>query len=158
MGRKRLTDEEKKKRGTFRADKSEKAYADKDVSNVVKGLFLPRIPEPELNLDEVGKKKYLEVAQMLLDQGNLTMITQMKAELAGLQWQKFYAKAKAGEPVTASDENQMQRLLDALGIAEKAPVMAGTEQPNKFRACGFANDPASSFRLLKTATAAPRKR
>lgn len=55
-GHNRLSDEEKKRRGTFRPDNSAEVYNARAAEKIVSGPWLTRIPDPELPLGKLGKK------------------------------------------------------------------------------------------------------
>ena len=139
-GNRGLSDEEKRRRGTFREDQSEKVRLEGIASKVVTGPWLDRIPEPTLPLNEVGKKKYDDLTRQLFEQNKLTIVTQMHAEIAAGQYEKIHALRTAGKQPSASDVTQFQRALDALKIAEDAPTINNPAgKKNKFAACGFSN-------------------
>lgn len=139
-GHNRLSDEEKRRRGTFRADQSDKIYEDRAASKVVAGPWLERIPEPELPLNEVGKKKYHDLARALYDANKLTSVTRMQAEQAAVLHQEQHRRLTAGEPIPASLSEKLQRALAALKIAEDAPQIKNPEAAqNRFAASGFSN-------------------
>lgn len=139
-GKRGLSDEEKKRRGTFREDTSEAVRLANVAAKVVTGPWLDRIPEPTLPLGEVGRKKYEELARQLFDQSKLTLVTQMHAEVAAGQYEKIYALRTADKHPSASDITQLQRALDALKIAEDAPPINNPAgKKNKFTVCGFSN-------------------
>ena len=48
----RLSDEEKKRRGTFRADTSEEAHRARAAEKIVSGPWLSQIPKPTLPLGD----------------------------------------------------------------------------------------------------------
>lgn len=151
-----LSDEEKRKRGTFRPDQSEQVYNERRGARVVSGPWKTSIDEPTLPLGEIGKVEYRKYAQMLLEQNKLTMVSQNVAQLAAAQWEKIHAEMAAGKTPSASAWTQMNRTIAQLGIAEKATPVGGPRS-NKFEACGFANDKHSAFRLRRPAAAPARK-
>ena len=135
----RLTDEEKKRRGTFRPDMSEEVYKARAAEKIVTGPWLKQIPEPECPLGEVGRRKYDEFTRQLFDQNKLTSVTQMYAEIASGLFEKIHSLKAAGKHPTGSDVTQLQRALDALKIAEDAPKIANPGKQNKFASCGFSS-------------------
>jgi hypothetical protein len=147
----RLSDQEKKARGTFRADMSEEVYAARAAEKIITGPWLKEIPEPILPLGEVGRKKYDEFTRQLFDQNKLTQVTQVQAEVAAAQFDKIFAIRSAGKQPSASDVTQLQRALDSLKIAEDAPKIANPGKQNKFAGAGFANRAAPAFRIRRAA-------
>lgn len=149
-GHNRLSDEEKKRRGTFRAHLSEEAYDQRAAQTVIAGPWLPSIPEPSFPLDEVGRKTYDELTTMLFEQNKLTLVTKMWAEQAAIGQQEIHRLMKAGKTVRASHLNQVERALRALKIAEDAkPIANPAGTANKFEACGFANRRNATVRLRR---------
>lgn len=143
-GHSRLSDDEKKRRGTFRPDQSEAVFEKRRAEKVVAGPWLTSIPEPELPLNEIGRRKYHELARALFDQNKLTAVTRMQAEQAAVLFQEQHRRLEAGTGVSASLSDKLQRALSALKIAEDAtPIANPTAQKNKFAQSGF------SFRTVK---------
>lgn len=139
-GHNRLSDDEKRRRGTFRKDTSEAVYAEADAAKVVAGPWLTTIPEPDLPLNEHGRRKYDELTKVLFDANKLTAVTRSAAEQVAVLFQEQHARMTAGKPVPASLSTQMQRALAMLRIAEDAPVIDNPEgKRNKFSGCGFAS-------------------
>src|SRR3546814_15136717 len=79
-GRPRTSDEEKKKRSTYRADRSSTAYAERDAEKIVTGVFFSEIPIPSMPLDNYGKATYQNWAKLLLEQGKVTSVTASHCE------------------------------------------------------------------------------
>jgi hypothetical protein len=139
-GGNRLSDEERRKRGTFRPDRTDAARDAMAVQKVVNGPWLREIPPPELPLSEIGKGKYHELTRILFDQNKLTLVTRMLAEQAASLHQEIHRRMVAGKPVPASLSTQMQRALGQLKIAEDAPAIANPAgKQNKFAGCGFSS-------------------
>lgn len=135
-----ISDEEKKRRGTFRDNWSEAAVAERHAAKVVTGPWLETIPNPVIPLGKVGLDKYRELATILHSQNKLTTVTQMQAEIAARQFDKVYSVTVAGGNPSASDITQLQRALDSLRIAENAAPITNPEgRVNKFTGAGFAN-------------------
>lgn len=147
------SDDQKRREGTFRADRSEEVVAERRAAKVLGGPWLNEIPKPELKLDEAGKAKYYELARMLLEQNKLTMISRMTAESAALMFQKINQLTEAGSVPSASDMTQYQRALSALGIAENAKPIATVHTVNKFEYSGFSARGDASFRVRKSTEA-----
>lgn len=158
-GRNRLSEEEKKRRGTFRACRSDAIYDAKAVANVVTGPWIiDKIPEPGFPLGDAGRKKYDELTRALHSQNKLTLVTQVRAELAARLYDKIYTLALEGKHPSASDTIQFQRALDALNIAEHAPPITNPGgKVNKFASCGFSNRTNAPVRLLKSASSGSGK-
>lgn len=147
MGRQALSDEEKKKRGTFREDQSEATYAAKRAEKVVIGPWLTSIPDPEMPLNEIGKAKYVQVTKLLFDQNKLTKVTCMDCEVLSLHWQNVQARVAAGKAPSADSLKQISAITQRLRIAEDAPAIANPNQKSRFEGSGFANRRSSPFRL-----------
>lgn len=150
-GRPRLSDEEKRRRGTFQSPYSDEKYAAKDAAKVITGIFLAKVDEPELPLNEIGRKKYFELATMLLDGGKLTTVTRMNCEATASVWQKMHATLESGKPIPAQVTNQYNSMMRDLRVAENAPSIATENQKNKFAAIGNANTVLQTFRLRRSA-------
>jgi hypothetical protein len=144
----RLPDEEKKRRGTFRADKTEAIYSARIAETVIRGPWgagaLDRIPEPSLPLNEIGRAKYDELTLALFDQRKPTGPTRDLAEAAAVSFSQIHRALAEGREVRTSTMAQYTKTLSQLRIADEAPVIAGTERHNKFSHCGFANRPRSA--------------
>lgn len=139
-GSNRLSDEEKRRRGTFRADRSDESYAEAAAAKVVSGPWLTSIPEPELPLNEHGRRKYGELTKVLFEANKLTAVTRMFSEQAAVLFQEQHARLSAGKPVPASLSDKIQRALSMLKIAEDAkPIETPEGRKNKFARCGFAS-------------------
>lgn len=135
-----LSDDEKKRRGTFREDRTEAALVERQASKIVNGPWLETIPPPVMPLGKVGLDKYRELSTLLHSQNKLTTVTQMQAEVAARQYEKVYTISVAGGQPSASDITQLQRALDSLRIAENAaPISNPAGRINKFTGSGFAN-------------------
>ncbi len=145
-GRPRKSDEEKKRDGTFRPDRSAAAYAEKDANKVITGLFFSEVPVPSLPLDEYGKATYEKWARLLIDQGKLTSVTAAHCESLGLIDMRINQKVTSGKVPTADDMKQRTSVIRMLGVAENAPVIAGKAK-NRFEGAGFSNSRSSPFRL-----------
>jgi hypothetical protein len=139
-GHNKIGDDEKRRRGTFRADRSEEARAQAAAAKVVTGPWLTSIPEPELPLNEVGRKKYDELTKVLFDANKLTAVTRMAAEQVAVLFQEQHARLSAGKSVPASLSDKLQRALSTLKIAEDAKPIENPEgKKNKFARCGFSS-------------------
>lgn len=137
-GANKLSDEEKRRRGTFRPSRSEETYKEAAGAKVVAGPWLTTIPEPGLPLDEVGRRKYDEITKALFDQTKLTMATVLIAEQYALQYQQVHKRLSEGRNVPASTTQLLDKMLRDLRIAEEAPVIASPgEKQSKFRRVGF---------------------
>jgi hypothetical protein len=139
-GSSRLSDEERKKRGTFRADRSDALRDAAAAATVVTGPWLKTIPEPELPFDKAGLDKYHELARILFDSNKLTSVTRMLVEQVAFLHQEMQRRMAAGKSVPASLSTQMQRALGQLKIADDAPAIANPGgKTNKFASCGFSS-------------------
>lgn len=145
-GRPRLSDEEKKRRGTYRPS-NEKKLEERRVAKVIAGPWLTSIPEPEYVLNDVGRAKYDELTGELFDQRKLTKITVTLASVAALMHQKFADMAENGKYPSANDVSKFQSALRELNIASHAKVTAAPGQKNRFAGSGFSNSRTSPIRL-----------
>ncbi len=153
MAKPRIGDEEKKRRGTFRADESEAVLNAKAGAKVITGIFLPKVPDPEMPLNAVGRAKYDEIAALLFEQNKLTKVTCMDCEILALHWQGIQARIEAGKAPSSDSLKQFASITQRLRIAEDAPAIADPTRRNKFDSIGNAAGVLSTFRLRK-ATAA----
>lgn len=152
-GHNRISDEEKKRRGTFHADRSEEVYAKRAGEKVVIGIFLTRVPEPTIPLNEVGRAKYLEIATLLLNGNKLTSVTCGDCERMAVMQQQMHDRLAAGKSVSMDMIKRMDSISVRLRIAEDAPAIANPNQKNRFAGSGFSNNRASPYRLRPLATA-----
>ena len=146
-GHNRLSDAEKKARGTFRPDHSEAVLNAAAGAKVITGHFLPKVPEPSIPLNAEGKKKYLEIANLLFEQNKLTVVTCGDCERMAVMHQQMHARLEAGKPVSMDLIKRMDAISIRLRIAENAPTIANPNQRNKFEGSGFSNSRNSPFRL-----------
>ncbi|BCH33136.1 hypothetical protein MesoLjLc_50660 [Mesorhizobium sp. L-8-10] len=146
-GHNRLTDTEKKRRGTFRAAESEAVFNARAAEKIITGVFLPRVPDPSLPLNEIGKAKYVEFATLLLESGKLTKIVAEDCERYAVMHQQMHAKLEAGKMVPQQLLNAMDSLSRRLKIAEDAPPIANPNEKKRFNGVGFSNNRASPIRL-----------
>lgn len=138
-GRRPLSDEEKRRRGTLFKGRSEADYAKRHVAQVVTGPWLDKIPEPPLPLSDVGRREYDTIIRAIYDQGRLTLSTARLTMLAAIAWEEICRLREAGKPVPYSRITQHERLLDKLRIAETPNIATPGNRPNKFAHHGFAN-------------------
>lgn len=155
-GQNRLSDEEKKRRGTFRPDQSSAVYAARQAENVVTGVFFSEIPVPSMPLNPFGKATYEKWAKLLLDQGKLTSVTAEHCQSLGLIDMRINDKVSAGKVPSADDMKQRTSVIRMLGVAENAPVIAGATK-SRFEGSGFSNSRSSPFRLRPYRTPDPGK-
>lgn len=151
MGRHSLSDEEKKRRGTFRESSSEQALAAKRAEKVVRGPWLSQIPEPENPLNEVGRAMYDKYTKLLFEQNKLTLVTCIDCELLALHWQGIRARSDAGKAPSSDALKQVATITQRLRIAEDAPAIADPSRKSKFASVGSADRVLSTFRLRKSA-------
>lgn len=141
-----LSDEERKKRGTFREDTSEAASLARAAEKIVTGPWLPKIPEPEMPLNEVGRSKYYQIAQLLFDQNKLTQVTCDMCLNYAVLFQSSHARLAAGKTVSADASKRMDAILQKLRVAENAPTIAAPTR-NRFEGVGLRNSRTPSIRL-----------
>lgn len=157
-GHNRLSDEEKKKRGTYRADQSETIYDVRATKKVVAGPWLSKIPEPDYPLNEVGRAKYDEWTKELFEQNKLTKVTVMKASALALLHQKLHRLASEGKEPSANDFAKFQSALKDLDIAANAAVTATPGQKNRFAGSGYSTSRVSQIRIRSSAVPGAGKR
>jgi hypothetical protein len=146
-GSNRLSDEEKKAKGTFRADRSDAVYAERAAGKVITGVFLSKIPEPNLPLNEVGRAMYDKMAKLLFEQNKLTEVTCLDCENLGLIQQQMDARMRAGKAVASDMIKRKDAILVRLRVAENAPAVASPGEKNRFEGSGFSNSRIKAFRL-----------
>lgn len=156
-GNNRLSDAEKKAKGTFRADQSEAVYAARAGANVITGVFLSRIPEPTIPLNDDGLAKYDEYTKLLFDQNKLTVVTCGDCERYAVMHQQMCARLSAGKNVPMDLIKRMDAISIRLRIAENAPTIASPGAKNRFEGAGFSNSKSSAYRLRPYRPADPRK-
>lgn len=146
-GGNRKSDAQKIAEGTYRTDRSDEVYAARNAAKVITGVFLSKIPEPELPLGEVARKKYFELAQMLFDNNTLTSVSCMLCQSTAMIWEKIYRIAESGKTVPASVMHQFNQMMRDLKVAENAPAIANPNQKSRFEGSGFSNSRSSPYRL-----------
>jgi hypothetical protein len=139
-GHNRVSDEEKRRRGTYRADRSEAVYGERRTALVVSGPWLSAIPEPVVTLKDIGRRFYDDITRQLLDQNKLTRLTQLAAERLAQSYERRVVLSEQGKYPTATDDAQFDRAMKALQIAENAPKITKPDaQQNRFARNGFSN-------------------
>lgn len=146
-GNGRLTDAEKRAKGTYRSDRSDEVYAAKAAEKVITGPWLTSIPEPTLPLNEVGRAKYNDITKILFQGNKLTAVTCMDCEVLALHWQSVEAKIAAGKAPSTDSLKQIASITARLRIAEDAPAIANPNQKNRFAGSGFSNSRTSPITL-----------
>lgn len=149
-GQNRLTDEEKKARGTFRADRSDDVYDQRAAAKVLQGPWLSAIPEPTLPLSGAARGKYDEWTKLLFDQGRLTQVAVSEAQVGAIAWGKVATALEKGKSPATADLNLIKNVEKDLRIAADAPVLASPTR-SRFADSGFANSRTSPIRLLTAA-------
>lgn len=112
-------------------------------SKVVQLFAHPRldtIPDPDFPLNEAGKAKYRELAEMLLKAGQLTIITKGMAESAALAHGEMFARLESGKSVSANLISRYQSALGQISLldVDKNTPGATAQKQNRFRHSGFA--------------------
>jgi len=146
-GNRRLTDEEKKAKGTFRADQSDEVYRARAAEKVVIGPWLTAIPESTVPLSAVGKAKYDELTKLLFDSNKLTKVTCGDCERMAVMHQQMHETLTAGKRVPMDLIKRMDSISVRLRIAEDAPSIANPNEKNRFSESGFSNRRLSPIRL-----------
>jgi hypothetical protein len=128
-----IDDDERKRRGTFRADRNDQVnfqdYADRKI---LPFPVLVDIPQPSLPLNDVGRMKYFEICETLKNSGRFVTFTRDIAESVGALWQTMHANMAAGKGISASTINQLRNLYDNLGVNESnTKVINGRGQGSK---------------------------
>lgn len=152
-GHNRISDEEKRRRGTFHADRSEEVYAKRAAEKVVVGPWLTSIPEPTIPLEEVGRAEYNRLTKLLFENNKLTQVTCSYCELVAVMQQQMVARLAAGKTVSMDLIKRKDSILARLRVAEDAPAIANPNQKNRFAGSGFSNNRASPYRLRPLAAA-----
>lgn len=151
-GRGRLSDEEKKRKGTFRTDRSDAVYDSQAAEKVITGPWLTAIPDPSIPLNEVGAAKYQELADLLFKGNKLTKVTCGDCERMAVMHQQMHERLSAGKSVPMDLIKRMDSISVRLRIADDAPAIANPNQKNRFSNSGFSNSRASPFRLRVAGT------
>lgn len=139
-GHNRLSDEEKKRRGTLDPRWTEAAIAERKGAKVITGPWLSEIPKSDLPLGDVGLKKYQELTQSLFDMGKLTLSTKILAEQVAVLHEQMHRRMAEGRVVPVGMSSKIQQAVLQLGIAENAPTIAApSKAAGKFTFSGFSN-------------------
>lgn len=141
-----ISDEQRKKDGTFRADRSEAVILAKQAEKIVAGPWLPKIPEPEMPLSQVGRDKYFQIAQLLFDQNKLTQVTCEYCLTYAALFQTAHRRLEAGKDISADAAKRMDSILQKLRVAENAPTIASPTR-NRFDGVGLRNSKTPPIRL-----------
>lgn len=150
-GHNKLTDAEKKRKGTFRKDQSASAHHAKQAKKVVAGPWLSKIPEPTLPLNEVARKRYFEIAQHLMDQGTLTVLTCETVQNAALRHAKLKRILGEGKEAPTYLLKEIDKDLKELRIAETAAPIVGGPKRSRFAGVGFSQDRSAQISVRRVA-------
>jgi hypothetical protein len=142
-----LTDEDRKKNGTFRESESEQAALAKAAEKIIAGPWLSSIPEPSVPLKPEGRRKYDTITRLLFDQNKLTEVTWGQCELLAVMHQQMHDRLTDGKSVSADLMKRIDAVYAKLRIAENAPTLASPGAKNRFAGSGFSNSRSSAFRL-----------
>jgi hypothetical protein len=154
-GHNKLSDEEKKKRGTFEKRHSSEAQQARAEQKIITGPWISKVPDPEMPLNEKGKEKYLSLATKLLEMGTLTEFSAMQCEQVAILFQSQMAMMQAGKIPPVSLSGKITGLLAQLRISENATPIGKPPERNKFEGAGFSNSRSSPFRLRASTTHIP---
>lgn len=146
-GSNRLSDAEKKARGTFRPDHSDEVYNAQQAAKILQGPWLNEVPEPDYPLNEFGRAAYDGWTRLMLEQGKLTKVAASLAGLAAVLKQKIKGRLETGKSVSTDDIKTLARLEADMGVAENAPVIGNKPERSRFADAGFANKRTPTFRL-----------
>jgi hypothetical protein len=140
-GQSGLSDEEKKRRGTFDPRYSEEKKNQGKATKILTGPWLSQIPPPDFKLDQVGRKKYDELTQILLDQNKLTTVTREHAQIIAIMHMQISIALSLGKMVPTVTMSQMQKSLILLGITENAKNIGPEpkKSTSKWGVAGFAS-------------------
>ena len=155
-GHNRLSDAEKKRKGTFRKDQSAQAHNAKAVKKVVAGPWLSKIPQPSLPLDEVATKRYQEICQHLMDQGKLTVMTCEVVQAMALRHAKMKKMLDEGKDLPAYLIKEIQNDAKVLCIAEDPDQAVGTPRRSRFAGVGFSQDRTAQVSIRRVTTGRDR--
>lgn len=147
MGRVSLSDEEKKRRGTFDPRYSEENRTAAAAEKIITGVFLPRIPEPDLPLNDVGRMKYFELTEIMLQAKTLTTVMKEYAQQYAALYQSMHSRMGDGKTVPAAMTRQIDVLLSKMRVAENAKPIDPTAPKKRFDKIGTLAPRSSPIRL-----------
>lgn len=139
-GHNKLSDAEKKRKGTYRKDQSSTTQQVKKAEKVVAGPWLKKIPDPTLPLCDVSSAKYFEYAQHLFDQGTLTKFTCETCQIAALRYARLKSMLEDGKSPPAYLLKEIDKDVEKLTIAETAAPIVGGPKRSRFAGVGFAQN------------------
>lgn len=149
-----ISDEEKKRRGTFRADESKQARINRAAQKIITGVFLTKIPEPSFPLGPKGsvrRDEYDQITKMLFEQGKLTEVNVKWAEAAAITKGEIHAALEAGKNVSSKNIEAYKAILSKLDIAEKSHNIASPGKQNKFEGHGWSHKAGAPVRIIRAA-------
>lgn len=140
-GRKPRSDAEKIARGTLEVRWSEETRAERKIVQLFQHPRLDTIPDAEFPLNQVGSKKYRELAEMLLKAGQLTIVTKGYAETAAVAFETIHSLRSDGKEVRAALIQQYNRALGNIQQfdVDRATAEAPGQRKNRFARAGFAS-------------------
>lgn len=142
-----MTDEQKKDKGTFRADQSEDALNAKLAEKIVIGPWLSKIPEPTIPLTAVGRSYFDQYTKLLFEQQKLTVVTFGDCEMLAVMRQQMHERLKQGKSVSMDLIKRIDSISARLRIADEAPSIADPGKKNRFEGSGFSNSRNPTFGL-----------
>lgn len=139
-GHNRLSDEEKKARGTFEPRYSQEKLEERRVAKIFSHPRLHEVPKSDIPLGEIGARKFSEFARMLFEAGQLTLITKASAEAAAVAYEQIERRQAESKPVPTTLIAQLNRALAEIKIGDVGRPIAqpASARENKFSRSGFA--------------------
>lgn len=141
-GRPHLSDEEKKRRGTFDPRYSAHARGERRAEKVV-ALFKDRveeIPPPPAGLSRDAMEEYMRWCRTLHQEQKLTVLWIEKITLYAISKHNSLSRLADGKMPRLEDTRIMKSILSELkGIDADAPVNPTETQGRKFARIGFAS-------------------
>lgn len=141
VGRPHLSDDEKRRRGTFDPRYSAEARGTRRAEKVV-ALFKDRveeIPPPPAGLSQPAMEEYMRWCRTLHHEQKLTVLWVEKITLYAMAKHNNLTRLAAGKMSRLEDTRIMKSILSELtGINADAPINPTETQSRKFARIGFA--------------------
>lgn len=143
----RLTDEQKKRRGTLRSDTSAESIGQKAVTKILEFPVLREIPKSQFPFNETGKETFDYWAVRMRDAGLLTKVSFGQIESLALQDHIIADAMAAGKmppQVAVQERRKILTWIEGLNVSDS--VVSGKRAKSNFASNGFPNrlrDPAS---------------
>ena len=135
-----ITDEEKRKKGTFDKRFSKETKAQEQVATILTFPAMSEIPKSSFPLNAGGKRTFEYYTKALKDRGLLTKVSFEKVDTLALIDHVIHKRMNAGkEPAIQSLDKRRILLTWLEGLNVNESVISGQTKKSAFASFGFPN-------------------